>query len=615
MANSLAIKSLAEQIAELDEPTPRDFDPEDSGGPIDAGGDLESGDEDANHENAREHYVDVSKSKLRKPQQPSLGPRYAGSQVSRDALLSAEESDDDPFGIAAKEHEEMETDEDDQEEDVVDPDYVSLTGMEVREDDEIDSDEAFGEGDEEVFKSFTFQGSTEPQKGVQGSKKIRKKVLNTRDMSARMKSQEHIRPFDEGTKLEEVSNVEQSQSSSPEDEDMMSVDDSDTTGGGFDSEDSDDNGIESDSDISDPDNRSTPEVPRTDDRAALRKMMAEEQTTVLANISAAAKADAAKGRAVKRQRLTFDTLLNTRIRLQKALVATNSLSTSEITPQTVHLADPISSAATIHAAEAAALDLWNSLSALRHSLHPSSSPAPTASLSTPTSTLQHDLRTQDATALSLHRATLTKWAAKTHLPSSLPPRNRLSAAPTPQPLTSVLDAHLSGSSLSRLLARTRVPRSCAPLQAQAPPAAAAEHADIYDDADFYTLLLRELVEQKMAASTSDNPASHALAAADGLAGVDLPSLARLAKVRRTVDTKASKGRQMRYTVHEKLQNFMAREDRGTWGERQVGDLFGGLLGRRVVGGLGEGEGEGKEEGEDEELGGETEGLRLFNGAT
>ena len=54
-----------------------------------------------------------------------------------------------------------------------------------------------------------------------------------------------------------------------------------------------------------------------------------------------------------------------------------------------------------------------------------------------------------------------------------------------------------------------------------------------------------------------------------------------------VDTKASKGRKMRYTVHEKLQNFMAPEDRGTWGERQRDELFGGLFGRRV--GLGEDE--------------------------
>lgn len=44
------------------------------------------------------------------------------------------------------------------------------------------------------------------------------------------------------------------------------------------------------------------------DRAELRKMMATEQKAVAATISAANKQDAEKGRAVKKQRTTFDSL-------------------------------------------------------------------------------------------------------------------------------------------------------------------------------------------------------------------------------------------------------------------------------------------------------------------
>jgi len=78
-----------------------------------------------------------------------------------------------------------------------------------------------------------------------------------------------------------------------------------------------------------------------------------------------------------------------------------------------------------------------------------------------------------------------------------------------------------------------------------------------------------------------------------------------------VDTKASKGRKMRYTVHEKLQNFMAPDDRGRWGERQRNELFASLLGRRV--GLGEDEGgDGIGDGIGDEVGeGNEGGLRLF----
>lgn len=70
---------------------------------------------------------------------------------------------------------------------------------------------------------------------------------------------------------------------------------------------------------------------------------------------------------------------------------------------------------------------------------------------------------------------------------------------------------------------------------------------------------------------------------------------RSTRVKKRVDTKASKGRKMRYTVHEKLMNFMAPEDRGTWGERQRVEFLAGLLGRRVC--MGEEDGREEEEGE------------------
>jgi Cobalamin biosynthesis protein CobT (nicotinate-mononucleotide:5, 6-dimethylbenzimidazole phosphoribosyltransferase) len=65
---------------------------------------------------------------------------------------------------------------------------------------------------------------------------------------------------------------------------------------------------------------------KQDDREELRRLMASDQKTIAATISQAAKADAAKGKAVKEQRTTFDALLNTRIKLQKGLSAINDMS-------------------------------------------------------------------------------------------------------------------------------------------------------------------------------------------------------------------------------------------------------------------------------------------------
>ncbi|MCJ1405272.1 rRNA-processing protein bfr2 [Xylographa trunciseda] len=607
MAKPRPFKTLAEQIADLDDPAPRDIDPEEFGGPVDRRHSSGSSSDDEDQVTAREHYEDVGESKLRKPHPPSLGPRYSGSRVSRADLGDGDESSDGPFGSGASGREDLSEEEDG----VVDPDEVDLAAGDgaAGGDEDIDSEEAFGEGDEEAFKGFAFGGSGERGRVAVGLSKMggsRKPDVEGGDGD--MSSDED--GMDEGNAGLQDGRLE----GGDDPQDSMSLDGSASEDDDLD----DDSEAASNSNVSSTDSSSPEDHPPTDDRAALRQMMAEERTTVLATISRAAKADAAKGRAVHRQRSTFDALLNTRIRLQKALIATNSLAADPPAPDT---------AAPVHAAEAAALALFNSLSALLHSLHPSLPPAPLATRSTPPSTIQNSIHALSTTSLPLHRATLTKWASKTHLPTALPPRARLapSTTTTTQPLLAVLDTHLSPAHLPRLLARTHVPRSCAPLQALSPTTAPTSTstttttAAIFDDADFYALLLRDLVARKLAARPGGPglaPSStHSAAAA--AAASDASALTRAAKVRKRVDTKASKGRKMRYAVHERLQNFMAREDRGAWGEGRAGELFAGLVGRGVRGGLGEGGGgeDGDGDGEGEGDGGEEEGegLRLFGG--
>lgn len=165
---------------------------------------------------------------------------------------------------------------------------------------------------------------------------------------------------------------------------------------------------------------------------------------------------------------------------------------------------------------------------------------------------------------------LEKWSAKSRPAPIIPQARRLNtSAASEQTITDVLKTHMSDS--ARLIKRTRVPRSCAPIQVAA---GVAESADIYDDADFYGFLLKELLEQRSEdVSTQINGPGYVPQA---------PWQAvRDAKTKRIVDTKASKGRKLRYTVHEKLQNYMAPEDRGTWGERQIDELFGSLFGRKM----------------------------------
>lgn len=122
----------------------------------------------------------------------------------------------------------------------------------------------------------------------------------------------------------------------------------------------------------------------------------------------------------------------------------------------------------------------------------------------------------------------------------------------------------------------------------------ADAHDVFDDTDFYQSLLRDVIDARSGAS--------------GGSGLDtLTADWRLAQKQRkkakaaSVDTRASKGRKLRFEVHEKLRNFMAPAPPqplsltfagyghgaggggAVWHEAQVDELFAGLLGRAFGG--------------------------------
>jgi protein AATF/BFR2 len=348
-------------------------------------------------------------------------------------------------------------------------------------------------------------------------------------------------------------------------------------------EDEDEDGEGDDQDTSD----TSDDDDAADVTSKLREMMKDEKSLNSA-ISQAAIADVTKGQAIKAQRKTFDTLLNTRIRLQKALISTNSMVSDTYSKE----AAP---EASIEAAETAALTLLNNLTNLRSSLDSArigeKRKRPDFTRGSSSSDIWSSIKADEKAALPQRKAIIEKWSLKTRGAAVASSKGRLNTS-VGQTLTDVLTSQLQD--MPRLVARTQVPRSCAPLQSTSN----VPSKDIYDDADWYGLLLKELLEQRSADLNTSGTSEFV---------VQQPwQVAREAKTRKIVDTKASKGRKLRYTVHEKLQNFMAPEERGEWGDRQRDELFGSLFGQRV--GLGE-EVEEKSEGEDENVA--EEGLMLF----
>jgi protein AATF/BFR2 len=352
--------------------------------------------------------------------------------------------------------------------------------------------------------------------------------------------------------------------------------------------------------------------PLSNEREELRRLMASDHKAVATSLSEAAKADAAKGHAVKRQRVAFDALVNSRIRLQKGLAAANSIHTSGRDGVDIN-------GASVNAAEAAALALWSTLNDLRHALADAQAAQvsstskkrkriPTPTWETPSSDIWAHMREFEAESFTQRRAILDKWSRKTRGSKGVQAASRgrlLNTGTDQQSITAILDANVAAEIDSQQ------GKAITTQQAQPdgePNSNSGIPSPVYDDTSFYHTLLRDLVEQRMSSTNggiADNlhvqlPAQLSLSPITGM---------RKDKVKRAVDTKASKGRKMRYTVQEKIQNFMAPENRGAWGDRAREEFFASLLGKSASGMLGEEDEEMRAEDADEDL--EEGGLRLF----
>uniref|UniRef100_A0A9J7X1D6 Apoptosis antagonizing transcription factor n=1 Tax=Cyprinus carpio carpio TaxID=630221 RepID=A0A9J7X1D6_CYPCA len=93
--------------------------------------------------------------------------------------------------------------------------------------------------------------------------------------------------------------------------------------------------------------------------------------------------------------------------------------------------------------------------------------------------------------------------------------------------------------------------------------------EIFDDDDFYHQLLRELIERKTSAT---DPNDQVAMGKQWLAIQKLRS-----KIKKKVDTKASKGRKIRFHVHSKLMNFMAPIDNSSMSDDARSELFRSLF--------------------------------------
>ncbi|KAI6023755.1 apoptosis-antagonizing transcription factor [Pisolithus microcarpus] len=167
--------------------------------------------------------------------------------------------------------------------------------------------------------------------------------------------------------------------------------------------------------------------------------------------------------------------------------------------------------------------------------------------------------------------TLNKWSSKIQsvAPSVLLPSNRNAFSKSSQhskAAAELIDETLADH--SKVLARTRVYRGKNE-RLGINVATETEEGDdedptIFDDTDFYQQLLRDVIDSRSGSGGGD----------------DWATVQKHQKAKKKVDTKASKGRKLRYQVHEKLQNFMVPIPvHSGWHDEQIDELFASLLGK------------------------------------
>ncbi|ROT42516.1 TRAUB-domain-containing protein [Sodiomyces alkalinus F11] len=618
--------AMPKRFSQWDEKAPKDYDPD-----TDHPADSDSGSEDeAANLAGTEHYVDVGKSKLRQKDSVSLGPQYRGARVSRQALEDSDESqegsedfEDAHEALDSGEEDEDEGEDNESEEEYDDPETADLAADQASadEDAEIDSDNALVESDDGDLRDFVFRGSSKPRDGAVKRKKrpvaadfISSSGEESDNGGLDQEDEEETEDGDEdigGAGLLDTEAEEETDQSASQDDDDDDEDDdeddhdmdeaSDLDGfivGDDESESEQEEDEEDNTDEDDEDDEEDDDHPKarpskgseSDARAEQRRLMNEGQKALVASITAAAQQDAKKGQAVRQQRKVFDGLLNLRIRLQKALVATNSFSAFDGEDADDKDSTPY------QAAEEAALQLLATLDSVRASIVPAPMVGEKRKRDTEdntSETLWQELQDTEERASKQRKKVLETWANKTKSTTvEVKSRNLIASR---QSLVATLEDQLVNS--DRLLKRARTPRSCAPLQVAKK---VNEDATIYDDADFYQLLLKELVDQRTADETSGAATSGAVATVRWAAAM------KDAKVKKQVDRRASKGRKLRFNIHEKLQNFMAPEDRRTWEQDAIDRLFGTLFGQKME--LAEG---GASDEEMDAVNAEEEGLRLF----
>lgn len=351
-------------------------------------------------------------------------------------------------------------------------------------------------------------------------------------------------------------------------------------------------------------------------RSKLKALLDNEQKTMSSHLTSIAQTDAQKGESIQNQMIIYEAILDARIKLQKGLAAANTMPLSE------EQAEPFTGEKTpkrTKAVKGLLYDMLDQLTTLRVNMLKNEGLDTDGINVNKKRTLEAAMSNanQLETVLTPYRdAVLTKWSRKIQAASGASALNQSKFSIQNQ--NAKLQVTTNLADMERLVKRTRVNRSNYVILGEDEKVESnkknvdsnlQEREEIFDDTDFYRILLKDLVDRRMADS----------GAATGMKWTVVKP-----KIKKNVDTKASKGRKLRYHVQEKIQNFDAPRQFIKWNDDQIeyvfllffdvilllltfiSELFAGLFGQKVE--VNEGDEESEKEGEEVVV---NDGLKIF----
>ncbi|ODV63578.1 rRNA-processing protein BFR2 [Ascoidea rubescens DSM 1968] len=361
----------------------------------------------------------------------------------------------------------------------------------------------------------------------------------------------------------------------------------------------------------------------------LKNLLSQERKIMLNRLSKSAKNDALKGYSILKQQNHYDLILDCRIKIQDILSLMNSL------PSNNENLDKLSSnqtASMISKLKKQLYKLLEEIIKLRIQMNEKDNIIDSKRDNKSKSKIKSKKRTLseyfnqtselDDILLSFSNNTLTKWSNKIQSISGSSALNNSKFSVVNQSITSQIDSNLAN--MDRLVKRTKINRKNAKAidheiefekqknqrKQQVQPNVQKlenemdeideienknkidqelqENKNIFDDNDFYKILLNDFVDKKI--SDSNLTKNYQLTLTKS-------------KFKKNFDTKASKGRKIRYQIQKPLQNYEAPNfKKKRWNDYQIDEFFAGLLGQTV---------NFNEETSDEEVGEERE-YRNFN---